>query len=369
MDDSVPPPTFPPALFAEWRAPRRGTANPERLDNPVWEWLVRTGISAFEAAQQFGAPSAMTFGPGWCFDRFGRSRTQLPDGRELCVAGEHEDYYDPDFFIYNDVVVRHPDGRVEILGYPTEVFPPTDFHSATPVGHRVWIIGSLGYAGQRRVGFTPVYALDLATMAIHPVTTSGSPPGWIHRHEAAWDADASAIRIRGGLLDTGEDGAGFLENLDEWLLHLPEARWERVTGCRWPRWEVRRRDRERLHLFEYRMRQWQRDYPGLVDSGIAQGLGAPSLAEELGREPDVDRYAARYSPDVAHQALPDDPEQPGVHRIAVEGVVVRYVEGSHGVQLTVEGELDSGRAEQLVAYLVGTLSVLENSPCVARGLG
>ena len=30
-----------PAIHEGWRAPRRGTANPERMTNPLWEWLVR----------------------------------------------------------------------------------------------------------------------------------------------------------------------------------------------------------------------------------------------------------------------------------------------------------------------------------------
>ena len=30
------------ALFAEWRVPRFDTMNPERLINPVWEWLIRS---------------------------------------------------------------------------------------------------------------------------------------------------------------------------------------------------------------------------------------------------------------------------------------------------------------------------------------
>ena len=57
----------------------------------------------------------------------GQSQTELPDGRLICVAGEHEDSYDPDFHIYNDVVVFDPSGEYEIYGYPQNVFPPTDF--------------------------------------------------------------------------------------------------------------------------------------------------------------------------------------------------------------------------------------------------
>src|SRR5690606_30371083 len=107
-----------PELFAEWASPREGRSNPERLDNPVWASLVRTPVTAWtareEAREKFPGTSARP--PGWCFHRFGQSSTALPDGRVVLIAGEHEDHYDPDFHIYNDVVVRHPDGRLEIFG-------------------------------------------------------------------------------------------------------------------------------------------------------------------------------------------------------------------------------------------------------------
>ena len=70
-----------------------------------------------------GYPAA----PGWCADRFGQSLTLLPDGRAVQVGGEHEDHYDPDFCIYNDVFVHGPDGDLAIYGYPADVFPPSDF--------------------------------------------------------------------------------------------------------------------------------------------------------------------------------------------------------------------------------------------------
>ena len=43
--------------------------------------------------------------PFWSWQRFGRTSTALPDGRVIHIAGEHEDFYDPDFCIYNDVMV------------------------------------------------------------------------------------------------------------------------------------------------------------------------------------------------------------------------------------------------------------------------
>src|SRR5215213_4761385 len=139
-----PGPDITPELFREWRSPRLGASNPERLTNPVWEWLVRSRWSAYSASQHFGSSAEGRSGPGWCFARFGQSATELPDGRVVLIAGEHEDSYDPDFYIYNDVVVRRPDGAIEIFGYPRDAFPPTDFHSATLVDDRVVIVGSLG---------------------------------------------------------------------------------------------------------------------------------------------------------------------------------------------------------------------------------
>jgi hypothetical protein len=139
-------PAVTPQLFLEWRSPRVGQLNPERMNNPVWEWLVRSRLNAYQATRLLPGPSASSAGPGWCFDRFGQSSTELSDGRTVLIAGEHEDHYDPDFYIYNDVVVQYPDGRIDIFGYPHAAFPPTDFRSATLVGNRIIIIGNVGYA-------------------------------------------------------------------------------------------------------------------------------------------------------------------------------------------------------------------------------
>jgi len=66
-------------------------------------------------------PSSFSVGPAWCFERFGKSETTLPEGRVVHIAGEHEDHYDPDFYIYNDVIVIGRDGSIAITGYPREI--------------------------------------------------------------------------------------------------------------------------------------------------------------------------------------------------------------------------------------------------------
>ncbi len=355
-------------LFLQWRSPRLGTANPERMNNPVWEWLVKHRINAYQATQRLNGPSAIDAGPGWCFDRFGQSTNQLLDGRSVFIAGEHEDHYDPDFYIYNDVVVQHPDGRIDIFGYPREVFPPTDFHSATLAGNRIVLIGNLGYPEQRRAGETPVLILDLETFAISAMPTSGTPPGWIHAHKATLSADGHSIFIERGKLDRDGKNRSLVENIDDWQLHLADGRWERLTERRWPRWEIRRKDGERNHLFDYQQAVWARQFPelGKADSELAKikkQFEIPSLEDELGKSPDLDLFARLYKPAVTHDEVAKSEDEYNVHRIKVDGVVVRYVEGMESVQMTVEGELPEKTLEALTRDLLEKLSRLENTPC------
>ena len=149
--------------------------------------MIRSGISASQAADLYGRPlyrRPAKEAPIWCAQRFGQSLTLLPDGRVVQIGGEHEDSYDPDFCIYNDVLVHRPDGTIHIFGYPESIFPPTDFHTATLVDEHIYIVGSLGYSGTRQHGVTPVYCLDTESFRIDRVQTLGDAPGWISRHRA-----------------------------------------------------------------------------------------------------------------------------------------------------------------------------------------
>jgi hypothetical protein len=350
-------------LFVKWRSPRFGSANPERMNNPVWEWLVRSELSAYAATQRLRGPSALKAGPGWCFARFGQSSTQLPDGREVLIAGEHEDFYDPDFYIYNDVVVRHPNGSLDIYGYPREVFPPTDLHSATLVSNRIVIIGSSGYPKDSRPGQTPVRVLDLNTFAITEAKTSGMPPGWIHDHKAALSEEGASILVQGGKLDPGEDTPE-IENIDDWRLRLADWRWERLTDRRWPQWEVRRKDGEMNHLLDYQFAVSARGNTQIERqlAQIKKQAGLPSLAEELGAPPDVETFAKLYQPSVVHEEA-SRPDEFNVHRIKIDGVVVRYVQGMLSIHVTVEGNLPQPTLDALAADLVMKLSKLERAPC------
>ena len=190
---------IPPSEFQQNRSRQFGTHNPEIMSNSFWEGMIRSGISAYEAGKLFGIENKFdgNYKPIWCAQRFGQSINFLSDGRIVQVAGEHEDGYDPDFCIYNDVFVHAPDGNVIIYGYPELIFPPTDFHTATLIGDNIYLIGSLGYPGTRKYGETPVYRLDTTTFQMEEVETSGNKPGWIYKHRAILLAP-NEIQVFGG---------------------------------------------------------------------------------------------------------------------------------------------------------------------------
>lgn len=200
-----------------------GIANPQLMNLPFWQAMVACGKEAYSARSQF--ESEDFHGPAiWCFDRFGKSFTELPDGRVIEIAGEHEDWYDQDFCIYNDVIVHRGDGRFDIYGYPKDVFSPTDFHTATLVGNAIYIIGNLGYLGERRFGVTQVYRLNTDTLTIEPVETTGSCPGWIHRHRA--QLVENLIEVTGGKVCRVIDEKECIEdNNSRFVLDLGSMMW------------------------------------------------------------------------------------------------------------------------------------------------
>jgi hypothetical protein len=260
-------------VFDKQRSPRFGNANPERMDLAFWEWMIRGPDR--QLVQQHGGTYAAQFalirdgrlkslfgpqrvrdllaippnreeGPIWTFDRMGRSSTTLRDGRTIYVGGEHEDPPDPDFCIYNDVVVVTPDNRIEIYGYPKEVFPPTDFHTATLIEDRIILVGGLGYLEDRRPGQTPVYALDLIDYRISRVETSGDMPGCIWHHEADL-VSPGIVAIRGGdVFQSDGEHHRICRNLQDYTLDMRSGIWQQTSNRNWRQFAIRREDRKRF---------------------------------------------------------------------------------------------------------------------------
>ncbi len=346
-DDWQPDPSVTRKLFLKWRDARRGAFPGEDLTNPVWLWFIDSNISAYLGNDHFKGPSSFDGNAGWCFNRFGRSLTELPDGTRIIIAGEHEDGYDPDFFIYNDVVIAHPDGRIEILGYPEDHFPPTDFHSATVVGGELVLIGNLSYTHLRRYGETQVYAYDMATKRFRCIATSGDGPGWLSRHEARHDGNKSII-VKGGKIDHGPDNGGYLENFDSWRLNLDDWTWERLTVQPVGRWKFTREDGKACELFPKRMSRMRARVGFAMD-----GTETAEFDAEL-----LDRL---YDPPVPHEELARHGLTKGT-RFVIEGVPLHFEERKFSVLLTVVGELPPAMMECYTEQVRSRLSLLEGVP-------
>lgn len=207
-----------------------GEENPEKVDAPFWHAMVRSGASAYRARATFEDTTDHFDDAVWSYQRSGQSITIIPGQRIVEIGGEHEDSYDPDYTIYNDVFVHHGEGNFEIYAYPEEVFPPTAAHSATLAGGHVYIIGNLGYADNRQLGVTPVYRLDIATFAIEKVETSGENPGWISGHRAGFNAEkgeAGVIYVWEGNVYSGmeDEEEQWQENEVFYALDLASGVW------------------------------------------------------------------------------------------------------------------------------------------------
>jgi hypothetical protein len=383
---SQPPSHITPKHFLEWRSPRRGATNPHEMTNDVWAWLIETRLNAYNANEKFGGPSSFDAGPCWCFERFGQSETLLPDGRTLFIAGEHEDFYDSDFFIYNDVTVVENTGKISIFSYPTDVFPPTDFHSATLVGNEIILIGNLGYPQDRRPRQTQVLRLELDTWRISPIETFGECPGWIYKHIAELSVDNNEILISGGQIDRGDE-MSLVENLDEWSINLQTRQWKRLTRRQWHRFKVCRQDGKWNHLSELDyilwlkkiikvevLKEWREKHEEELKQKLAALNQGKGIFGKIGGKlfpcrsvPNLNLLETLYAPEIATEIITkkfsedDDDDEYNVHRIRIGDIIVRYVEDMGGIKVTVEGELPQEIVEQLKNDLIKKFAALERA--------
>jgi len=176
---------------------RFGITNPERIKIPFWDVMVLTSSHPLEVESWFRhTPGRCEGSLPWCYCRDGMSFTVLPDGRFIQIGGSLRNSSKPvDHWVYNDAILHDGKGGFEILGYPEEVFPPTDFHTATLAGEWIYLIGNLGYPNARGPE-TPVYRLHVESLMIEKIQSTGESPGWIHEHKAA--LENGRIRISGG---------------------------------------------------------------------------------------------------------------------------------------------------------------------------
>ncbi len=342
-------------LFDQERRPRFGTANPERMQLAFWEWIrgeasppaqqegvlgkfglmkrngiIKSRYGPWRARDLFNAPANREDGPIWTFDRDGQTRTELPDGRVVRIGGEHEDGYDPDFCIYNDVVVFGPAGQIEIYGYPKEVFPPTDFHTATLAGDRIIIVGRFGYEDDLRPGHTPVYALHLSGYHISEIETSGDMPGWVFKHAAEF-ASGGVITIRGGAVIEDHEGEHrYRRNVEDYALNIQSGVWHRLTNRNWRQFSIRQEDRGLFVLEQYP--QVEALVPRIIECAV-------DPSEDL--DEDLERI-----------------------RIVVGGVPVSVIVSIYRIEIIVEGDLPAESALRLAEEVRANAEAAIQRRCV-----
>ena len=336
--------------FRRWAKPRRGAANPEVITNTVWVELIKTNHWPHKAHKLYGSGEKQS--PGWCFDRYGKSDTILPDGTTVYIGGEHEDYYDEDFYIYNDVIVKALQGEIIIYSYPEDVFPPTDSHTATLVGNKIYIIGCIGYPEQRDYSDTPVYVLSLKDYSIEKLSTHGDAPHWLYKHKAKYIMGDNAIYCEYGEVQNTELNE-CVENLATWRLCLKSGLWSCIEIKPWTRWRLARADEQRNHLYDI----------GSLESASRRQSESKYDAETkakllaLNYPLDFNKYKARYSPPIKHEIIESDEYRR--HLILIDGVVICYDETSWGITVTIEGNLPATLISTLKSHSLTVFSEIE----------
>ena len=229
--------------FLAGRGRKYGRGNPDPVEDPFLEFMIRTRAEPFFLRDKYSWTMEHYFQDApekdrtaiWSFRRIGYSMTPVYNEWRVYIGGEHDDSYDPDFLIYNDVIVRGPAGEVWIYAYPRDAFIPTDFHTATlldessgyssSLADGILIIGGLGYERDREFWSTPVHWLSLDDMSIRKLETTGDLPGWIHMHQTH-ECGYNQLMITGGKVLTPE--GDFVNNTGKYVLDLLKLRWTKL---------------------------------------------------------------------------------------------------------------------------------------------
>ncbi len=241
-------------IFDAQRTRRFGTANPERMNVPFWEWMIRgdaedrerakkeslfyRGMEPYFARQRFELDFDYSSAV-WTFVRKGATVTELADGRTICIAGQYADFQEHDSCGYNDVIVFERSGEIGIYGYPETVFPPIDFHTSTWRGDQIFIIGGLGYANARQPDETPVFALDLHDYRITLVATSGECPSLINQHAAILDESGEIFVSGGETIELRDNNPILRSNFDDYAFNPRTGHWRVHTRRNWAQFTVR----------------------------------------------------------------------------------------------------------------------------------
>lgn len=361
--------------FVDYQFPKLHVShNPTNLTNPYWQWVIKHQLSPYDILdiipninpklaekRHFDEKSPTDkLPPLWSFQRMGQSRTLLPDGREILIGGEFDDFYDPNFCIFNDVVVKHPTGEIEIFGYPSHVFPPTDFHTATLIGDEIFIIGCMGYSDARFYEQTPIFKLNIHSFKMERVA-SRNHIGWINKHSAT-AKDGQIIIKAGRVLDN--EHSPMRENINTWAFNPKMLIFKNISQLQWQGFWLHRKDLDCLSVNHFQMLMHNQFHATDYDN---QQILA-DLVEHLGKQPDFSLFEQLFNPPLTHEIETLENSEFDTITIWVDDIKVRYVIGDIYIQVYVEGLLSGEKLELLQVNLCHKLSKLENSPCEVKSL-
>ncbi|KAK4214567.1 hypothetical protein QBC37DRAFT_372816 [Rhypophila decipiens] len=257
--------------------------NPTQISNPFITHMIVKGGDAYHARKMMGfdklpfTKSCIRF---WTFNRWGQTKTTVPGNgissdRVIFIGGGYEDWYDPDFMIYNDVVVFHihtdaasekeypsniiaipqrpgheQPNEISFYGYPADEFLPTDCHTATyykepaakqeedetttgsapmsPAKEWIYIIGGMGYPDSGHRKETVTQRLNLHSYRIERVHPTGDvPPPYVPllpEFSAQAKLENNDTIEVSWVTENRKDG----KKQHRYGLYLPELRWKKL---------------------------------------------------------------------------------------------------------------------------------------------
>lgn len=335
--------------------------NPTELTNPYWQWVVKHNLSPDDIGDIFNIDVYQSKSL-WGFGRMGQSQTVLPDGRMVLIGGEYEDYYDPQFAIYNDVVVIDPMGNIKIYAYPKDIFPPTDFHSAVLIDDAIWIIGGLGYMQDRQYHKTLIYRLNIHTFEITKVNTINDI-GLIHDHIA--DVDNHQILVKEGEMLTNThpliDGEFGYKNINAWAFDTKNLIWKNITNYQWQCFFIKPKNTQKFYFWEYSQLIWNMEYyqdKKEYDEEI--NVWVNELSGYLGDYPNIQAYRDLYRLPMEFQLQENEEYRTTI--IWIDGIKVRCIENDY-FEVYIEGWLADDKLMILKNHFYQTLALMANSPC------
>lgn len=137
------------------------SANPEFRTSSYYSWVIANYNLPVEIRTLYGDAES---GPVWTFNRMGMSLDVLQNGTRVYIGGHYGDMYEPDYHIYNDVVVITSGGDTVVCNYSTTVLAPICFHNTTVDETRGCIDIQRRYNGENIVPL--VYRLSLIDYSI-----------------------------------------------------------------------------------------------------------------------------------------------------------------------------------------------------------